>query len=120
MVLLRYVLILRRLENERSAVAVVTGKVKYSFKSLSTSWSMPLYISRLFIAVAMVLTLVTSLMPEVLSKAVLNISGIMESCIYNFSRSNSSLMYICNEGGSDAVILSFENSKRVVSTSLIS
>ena len=50
-------------EKERSAVEVVKGNVKYSFKSLSISRSIPLYIGLSFITLAIVHTLETFFIP---------------------------------------------------------
>ena len=80
---------------ERSAVEVVTGNVRYNFNSLSTSWSIPLYIELSFITLAMVLTLVTIFIPKEL---VLIASGSIDSWVFNLSSAKSFFKYISKSG----------------------
>ena len=91
-VLLKYVFMRQREEKEHSAAGVVTGNVRYSLKSLSTSWCMPLYVSLTFIVLTIVRTLVTFFI--VLKELVLIMSGSIDSCIFSLSRSKPSFKYI--------------------------
>ena len=86
--LLRNVLILRNEENDLSEVAVVTGKVKYNFKSLSTSFNIPLSIELVFLASDIVLTLVTLVTGLLSEFACAIISFTRESCVFRRSSSN--------------------------------
>ena len=72
---LKNVFILRSAEKDLSAVAELTGNVKYILKILSISVNIPLYISLCCIASAMVLTLVTSLTAILSTRAILIMSA---------------------------------------------
>ena len=114
-VLLKYVFMRQREEKERSAVGVVTANVRYSLKSLSTSWSMTLYVSLSFIVLTIVRTLVTFFI--VLKELVLIMSGSIDSCIFSLSRSKSSFKYISKSVEMHFFVLPLANSIRVDSMS---
>ena len=81
--LLKYVLMRRREENDRSAVALVTGNVKYKRRTLSISLNMPLTKLLSFSASAMVLAFVTFLtLTEVPAKAVLIAPASIDNCTF--------------------------------------